>query len=171
MSSGASAIPEEIYIGATAFPDFLFAILLAIWLVVGLAVYLYVSLAYSAIGKKAKLPNPNLAWIPFFGPLIISSRAAKMSLYPLIFLLTPAIFFLEIVTSNSFNTFLGVLFILISMMVFVIYTFIWNWKMYEAIKRPGWWALLKLVPSIGVIIDLILVGIAAWTEPHPPESN
>jgi hypothetical protein len=161
------ALPEEIYIGATALPDFLFAIILAIWLIVGLAVYSYISFAYSAIGKKAKLPHPNLAWIPFFGPLIISSQAAKMSLFPLLLILTPAIFFLELFTSSTLSAFLSIALVMISIGVFIIYTFIWKWKMYEAIKRPGWWALLKLVPSIGVIIDFILVGVAAWTETKP----
>lgn len=155
----------------TAFPNFLLAILFAVWLVIGLAIYLYTSFAYSAIGKKAKLPNPNLAWIPFFGPLIISTRAAKMPLYPLLLLLAPAIFFLEIVTSNPLNVFLGIALVIILLGVFIVYTFIWKWKMYEAIKRPGWWALLKLVPSFGGIIDLILIGVAAWTEPHPPGNN
>lgn len=165
MSLG--ALPEEINIGAIALPDFLLAIILAIWLVVGLAVYLYISFAYSAIGKKAKLPKPNLAWIPFFGPLIISSQAAKMSLFPLLLILTPAIFFLELFTSSTLSAFLSIALVMISIGVFIIYTFIWKWRMYEAIKRPGWWALLKLVPSIGAIIDFILVGVAAWTEVTP----
>jgi hypothetical protein len=36
----------------------------------------------------------------------------------------------------------------------------WQWKMFEAIKKPGWWALICLITPI----NFILYGVAAWSE-------
>jgi uncharacterized membrane protein YhaH (DUF805 family) len=41
---------------------------------------------------------------------------------------------------------------------FAVFMVIWQWKMFEAIKKPGWWALLCLLP----IVNLVLYGVAAW---------
>jgi len=46
------------------------------------------------------------------------------------------------------------------MIVFYVYVFIWLWKLYEAVKRPGWWALLWLLPIVG----WVMIGIAAWSK-------
>ena len=43
---------------------------------------------------------------------------------------------------------------------FLVFVIIWHWKMFEAIRRPGWWAILLLLPIVG----WIMVGIAAWSN-------
>ncbi|HOI18924.1 MAG TPA: hypothetical protein PLX15_03620 [Candidatus Woesearchaeota archaeon] len=161
---GSGALSEDILISSTALPNFFLAVILAIWLVVGLSVYIYISFAYSQIGKKAKLKNPNLAWIPFLGPLIISSSIAKMSIYPLFLLFSPLIFLFEFSKSRPLFVFLSVLFVIISILGFVVFRTIWHWKMYKALKRPGWWALLRFLPYLGTLVDLIILGIVAWTD-------
>ncbi len=111
---------------------FLFAFILA--LIIGL--YIYISLAFVAIGKKAKVHSPNIAWIPFVGPLLIASRGAKMHWWPILLILIPWIGW--IATS--------------------IFFIVWMWKTFARIKRPGWWALLLVIG----IVNLIILGLAAW---------
>ena len=121
-----------------------------ILLTIGL--YVYSSLAFATIAKKAKLKTPNLAWIPFgVGPLIITYQAAykKSKSKPwwlwlvLIALLVP-VPFLNSVASIAFS----------------VISIIWMWKTYEVVGRPGWWAILSLIPIVG----LVMLGIAAWSK-------
>ena len=50
------------------------------------------------------------------------------------------------------------------MFVFSVFSFIWMWKLFEAVKRPGWLPLLSLIPFAGGLVFLVLSGIAAWGE-------
>ena len=58
---------------------------------------------------------------------------------------------------------------LISAIVFIIFSIIWMWKTFEAIKKPGWWVLLNFIPLVGTLIYLVLLGVAAWSKDNPPE--
>ncbi len=135
-------------------PEFLAGILafiagmmiLAVILSIGL--YIYTSFAYMAIGKKAKLKTPGLSWIPGVGPLIIAFQTSKMHWWPWLLLIGIVIPFVNF----------------IAILVFLVFAIIWQWKMLEAIKKPGWWILLMLIPGIGTLIWLILLGVAAWSE-------
>lgn len=117
---------------------------LALFLVFSLVIYIYLSLAYSAVGRKAKLKTPGLAWIPAIGPLIISYKASKMHWWPWLLLIgfvIPVIgFFANI--------------------VFMVFVVMWHWKMFESIRKPGWWSILMLIP----IVNLIMIGVAAWSR-------
>ncbi len=104
--------------------------------------YVYMSLAYMAIGRKAGLKSPGLAWIPFIGPQIISFQASKMHWWPWLLYIMFFIPFVNIAVA----------------IVLVVYSVIWHWKMFEAIGKPGWWAILLLLPVVG----LVMIGIAAW---------
>ena len=55
--------------------------------------------------------------------------------------------------------------------VFVIFGFIWGWKIFEAVGRPGWWVLWQIIPILGTIIFLILLGIAAWGKKEVTSSS
>ncbi|MEK6894673.1 MAG: hypothetical protein AABX10_04370 [Nanoarchaeota archaeon] len=113
-----------------------------VFLVLLFAVYLYLSFAYSAIGKRAKVKSSGLAWIPFIGPVIVAYKASKMKAWPwflIIGLLIPVV-----------NV--------IAHIAFTIFVVIWHWKMFESVKRPGWWSILMLIP----IVNLVMVGVAAW---------
>lgn len=111
-------------------------------LLLALGIYIYTSLAYAKIGKKAKQKSPNVAWIPIIGKPLVALRAAKMSWIPLLLILGYLIAPLAAIFSLAFS-------------VFVI---IWNWKMMERIKRPGWWALFLLISPV----YWVLLGVAAW---------
>lgn len=117
-------------------------------LVVGIIIWIYTALAFMAIGRKAKDSMPGLAWIPGVGPTIIAFRAAKMAWWPWLLLIAFVI---------PFVNFLAII-------AFMIFAIIWQWKMFEAISRPGWWALMPIIPVVGGIIWLVMVGIAAWSK-------
>ena len=119
----------------------IFGILMA-YIVILLLLWVYVSLAFMTIGKKTNHPSPAIAWIPLIGPALISNRAAKMHWWPILLLI------------GGFIPYVGILFILAFMVFFII----WMWKTFEALGRPGWWALLLLAP----FVNYVLLGIAAW---------
>jgi len=111
-------------------------------IVVALALWVYMSLAYMYIAKRNKQKNYALAWIPYIGPLIISFNASKMDWWPWLLL------------SGLFVPVIGG----VALLVFTVFAVIWHWRMFEEIKRPGWWALLLLIP----IVNFVMIGIAAW---------
>lgn len=115
---------------------------IALFLIFALILYIYTSLAYFAIAKRARLRSPGLAWIPAIGPLIIAYQASKMPWWPWLLLIGYLIPFV--------NFFTG--------LIFAVFAIIWHWKMFESIKRPGWWAILMIIP----IVNLVILGIAAW---------
>ena len=124
---------------------FALAIGLVIFVIaVMIALYIYMSLAFMAIAKKAKLSSPGIAWIPGFGPIIIAFRASEMHWWPWLLLIGC---FIPIV-----DIFAGI--------AFTVFTIIWIWKMFEEIKKPGWWAILMLIP----VVNLVMMGIAAWSK-------
>lgn len=120
----------------------------AVFAAIGIISWIYLSLAFTAIGKKANLSNPALAWIPGVGPLILSYQASKMHWWPWILLVLSFIPFLGFVTG----------------LVFTVYAMIWQWKLLETVGKPGWWVLLALIPGVGSLVYLILIGIAAWSS-------
>ena len=116
--------------------------IIILFILISIAIYVYMGFAYMAMGRKAKLKTPELAWIPGVGPLILAFQASKMHWWPWLLLIGTIIPVIGFAFSITF-------------MVFAI---IWHWKMFEAVKRPGWWAILLLIPVVG----LVMVGIAAW---------
>jgi hypothetical protein len=114
--------------------------------------YIFISLAFMAMGKKAKLNHPGLAWIPVFGPLVIAFQASDMHWWPWLLLIGSAFFYIEIAVLQfiSFAAYL----------VFFVYSVVWDWKLLEAINKPGWWAILFLIP----FVNFIFMGIAAWSK-------
>lgn len=122
----------------------LFAGLIVLFVIIMIAVYVYLSLAFMAIGKKAKVSSPGLAWIPAFGPAIIAFKTAKMHWWPWLLLVGYLI-----------PTIGGIL-----VLAFWIFTIVWGWKMFEKVHRPGWWSILMIIP----VVNLVLIGVAAWSK-------
>ena len=121
------------------------------FLIVGVALWIYSALAYSAIAKKAKQTSPGLAWIPGVGPLIVAYKASGMHWWPWLLLLSILVMWIPI---------FGILAYFVAILIFAVYTVIWHWKMFEAIGKPGWWAILMLISPV----NLIMIGIAAWSK-------
>ncbi|MCF7866556.1 hypothetical protein K9L67_01310 [Candidatus Woesearchaeota archaeon] len=167
------------------------------FLLIGLAVlalfqYIYYSFAFMYIGKKAKIKNPAIAWVPIFGPSIVSYRASKMNRLPwyifgfsiLIMALGGLLLLLN--TGISAFIFLAIVLVVLSyigMLYFSVMGFIWLWKMFKRVNKPGWWSLIPLfalpfnflsyVPGLYFlgfiqfifgIWFLIVIGIAAWSK-------
>jgi len=119
--------------------------MLVIFIIIAIALYIYLSFAFTAIARKAKLKSPGLAWIPGVGPEIIAFQTSKMHWWPWLLIIGMFIPFVK----PAFS------------LLFAVFFVIWEWKMFERIKRPGWWALLCLIP----IVNLVLYGVAAWNKP------
>lgn len=123
-----------------------------IFLIIFIALYIYLSLAYTAIGRKANLTSPGVAWIPSIGPIIIAFRAAKTHWWPWLLLLG----YVFVLIPVLFISLIGIAILL----VFCIFVLTWHWKMFVAIKKPGWWAILLIIP----VVNLVILGIAAWSK-------
>ena len=117
-------------------------------LFIGIALYIYSSLAIMAIAKKAGYPHPGVVWIPVVGYFIVTSSIAKMHWWPILLLLVNWVPYVGI--------FCG--------LIFMIFSIIWMWKTFEAVQKPGWWVLLNFIPLVGTLIYLILLGVAAWSK-------
>jgi hypothetical protein len=148
------------------------------------------------IGKKANVMNPGLAWIPGFGPVIIAYEAAKMEARPWWIMLIGCILtfagFIFLVSRASIT--FGIALLILggaALIYFSVYAYIWYWKLFIAIGRPGLWALIPLfslpfmpfafIPSAASVdtlasllvtaLYLIMVGIAAWGEGDMPKKK
>jgi len=108
------------------------------------AVYIYYSLAFIKIAKKAKYKSPNIAWIPIVGPLLITSKTAKMNWWPILLILG---FSIPVLGSLCY-------------LAFAVFSTIWLWKTFEKIKVTNWLSILCLIP----ILNLIIIGIAAFKK-------
>jgi hypothetical protein len=129
-------------------------------ILLGIALYIYTSLVFMAIGKRAKVESYGVAWIPIIGPSLISYRASKMHYWPWLLLLS--LFLTPLMILSPILAIISTLIITICILTFMIYTYVWQWRMFEEVGREGWWVLTSLIPIAGFIIYLVLLGIAAW---------
>jgi ABC-type Na+ efflux pump permease subunit len=120
-------------------------VFLVIYVLVMIAVYIYMALALMKVAQRTKTKNAWLAWIPI-GNIYLMSKIAKMPWWPILLLLVFWIPFVNI----------------LAMLVFGAFVCAWTWKICEARKRPGWWAIITIVPGIGGIWSFIMWGILAW---------
>ncbi len=169
MNIGNAMMQNSLY-GIENGPDPMYQILGVILIasaILGAAVYVYLGFAFTAIGRRAKLKTPELAWIPAVGPLIIAYQTAKMHWWPWLMFASLLVMWIP---------FVGLFVYVVAMTILAVYSTIWMWKMFEKVKRPGWWAIIGIistaliyVPFVGLVIggigsvaSLILIGIAAW---------
>ena len=120
--------------------------LLIILIALIFAFYIYTSFAFRKLARRTNTKPAWLAWLPIVGKPILSSRIAQMHWWPILFLV---VFFIPLV--NIFTN-----------LAFGVFYYIWLWKTFKRVNRPGWWPLLSLIPFIGGIIFLVLLGIATW---------
>lgn len=129
--------------------------------IIAIVVWIYTSLAFMAISRKAKQKYPGLAWIPGVGPIIVSFIAAKMSWWPWLLLIGVLVMWIPMA---------GIVIYSIAMIIFAVYAIIWQWKLFEKIGKPGWWAVVPvgvIIPIVGFLFEigyLVLIGIAAWSK-------
>lgn len=114
---------------------------LATGFIIVLIVYVYIALTLMTIAKKTRTPDAWMAWVPIVN-FYLMSKIAKMPWWT--FLVAVIALFVPFVGPIVF----GVIFIM------------WWWKIAEARKKPGWLALLLLLP----IVNLVIMGIIAWAD-------
>lgn len=114
---------------------------LAIFLIVGIAVYIYSAFALMTIAKKTNTENAWLAWIPIANIYLMTQIAKVSGLWTLAILV------------SAIPT--------VGMLAFLAFSVWMWWKISEARGFPGWFGLLQLVP----IVNLIIMGVIAWGEP------
>ena len=106
-----------------------------------LAFYVYTSLAWYTIGRKLKYKHSWLAWIPI-------ARWAMI---------------LHIGNFHWAWIFLILIPILGWIALFVL-LIIATWRIYEKRKYPGWFSLALILPNLGGVLYLIVIGFVAWKD-------
>jgi hypothetical protein len=96
-----------------------------IFLVLMLAMYVYMALALQTIATKTNTENPWIAWIPIIN-LVLLLNIAKKPIWWFILLLIPVV---------------GI----------VVGIIIWM-GVAEARGKPSWWGILLIVPLVGIIV-------------------
>lgn len=112
--------------------------MIAFALIIGLIIYIYVAIALMTIANRKKVPNGWLAFIPIANLYLMTQIGGIQWWWMFIFILPiiPAIG--------------GLLYA-------VGFVYLW-WKIAEAVKRPGWWGILMIIP----IVNLVMIGVMAW---------
>lgn len=116
-----------------------------ILLLVLLSFYIYFSLAWMTIARKLKYKRPWIAWIPIINiGMILQLGGFHWAWIFLIFI--P----------------------LIGWIALMVLCIIATWKIFEKRKYPGWFSLSIILPSIGQILYLIIIGFVAWSDRKKP---
>ncbi len=140
--------PGEIPGAELAFLEGLMAMAAGAFVLFGLlflAIWIYQGFAWMKMAEKTKTSNGWMAFIPIAN-MVLLANIARMHWWPVLLILV------------SWIPVLGQL----AMLALTVFMFIWMWKAFEKVGRPGWWPLLSIIPVVGTIIYLILLGIAAW---------
>ncbi len=116
-----------------------FGILLMLGLMA--AVYVYHSLAWMTIARKLKHKYPWLAWIPFAG------TAMRLQLG-------------KFRWEWIFLVFIPVL----GWIALWVMSVIAHWRIFEKRKYPGWFSLAVIIPQIGGLFYMIIIGFVAWKD-------
>lgn len=116
-----------------------FGIILALILII--ALYVYTSLAWYTIGKKLKYRRSWIAWIPIVRLAMILQLGSFH--WAWIFL---------------------VLIPLLGWLALFVLIIIAKWRIFEKRKYPGWFSLSIILPKIGAILNLIVIGLVAWKD-------
>ena len=105
------------------------ALFTGIWLVIGIATYVWMALCLQIIARKTATPNTWLAWIPIANIYLMCKVAGKPGWWTVLF------------------------FIPIANIVFAI--LVWM-KIAEARNQPGWLGILTIIPIGNFVIPGIL---------------
>ncbi|MFW6450609.1 MAG: hypothetical protein ACOCZ6_06170 [Nanoarchaeota archaeon] len=135
------------------------AMLQIVLVILRIIIYAYKSAAFMFIGKNANDNLAFLAWIPFVGNGLVAYRASGMHWWPWVFL---GLSFFGIFPALIFESLFILILVLLSGLVYVVFFFLWLWKLFEKVGWPGWMALLYLIP----IANWVIIGLVAWKKPQ-----
>lgn len=134
-----------------------------------------------SLGKKAGLKSPGVAWI---NPIVSIFEISGMHWWP-----WPVMVFGTLIGISLMFVFQTFASILISavLLTFLVMIVIWHWKTFEAVNRPGWWALVSPImfllglgmlfvsAMVGFILFIlaaltyfVFIGVAAWGNANSP---
>jgi hypothetical protein len=126
--------------------------LMAVWLgfmvffiVFAVIAYIYMGLTVMKTAQRIKVGPAWLAWVPIAN-VYLMLKMGKQPWWPMLLLIGMVIPFVNF----------------IAMIVFMVFMIIAQWKICEARQRPGWWAIIMLVPLVGSVWSFIMWGILAW---------
>jgi len=102
---------------------------MGVFWILGLAIYVYMSLCTHLIAKKMKMENPWFAWIPILN-FVLMLQMAKRPIWWLILMFIP---FVNIVIS---------IIVLVDIM--------------KALGKPSWWVVLMMIPVVNFVVWGIL---------------
>ena len=102
-----------------------FGVVMVVFLLIGAAFYIYLSLALQTIAKKTNTPNGWMAWIPIVN-IFLMLNIAKKPLWWFILCLIP----------------------LVNIIILII---VWM-AIAEARQKPNWWGILMIVPLVNLIV-------------------
>ncbi len=128
-------------------------------------IYIYKSMAFMFVGRKANDPLFVLAWIPIIGNTIIAYRASGMHWWPWIIIGVNVIVGIYLLSKGPdiyqyFDSLVILTLTLLSGLIYAVFFIIWLWKLFEKVNWPGWLALLYIIP----VVDLVVIGIVAWKK-------
>jgi len=106
---------------------------------IGLALYIYTSLAWYTISKKQKYKYPWLAWIPIANIILILQ-----------------------IGSFHWAWILLILIPILGWIALFIIVIIAKWRIFEKGRYPGWFSLAAIIPKVGGLLNLIAIGFLAW---------
>ena|SRR3989338_3918206 len=111
---------------------------LAIFIIIILAIYIYMAVALMAIAKKLKVENGWLAFIPIANFYLLAKLADVpwWTMFGFLLLAIPLIGGVAFAALNAY----------------------WWWNIAGRLKRENWLGILMVIP----IVNFILIGIFAW---------
>ena len=121
--------------------------MLVFFIILGAAFYVYGALTMMYTARRLKTEPDWLAWIPV-GNLVLMAKMAKMHWWPVLLLV------------GAFIPFVNIL----ALLAFMVFAYIWWWRITEARGMEGWFVLLTLVPFVGGLWGLVLCGLLAWKD-------
>jgi len=139
--------------------------LIVVFLLLFVAIWVYMALAHMAIARRAG-QNDNIAglsWVLGFGPLLIAYILSGMHWWPWLLMLIAYLLLYIGIFLVFVSPVLGILFVIlgvIAVLVFLVYSIIWMCKMFKAVGRSGWFA---LIPIILVIVGYLLIILGLFS--------
>ncbi|MBD3244993.1 MAG: hypothetical protein GF335_03305 [Candidatus Moranbacteria bacterium] len=121
-----------------------------IFLILGIALYVYYAICLMKIAKRLNVNNAWMAWIPVAN-VVLQLQVAKMSPWlALVFV----------------GMFIPVVNFIAGIAMLVINVISWM-KIAERLGKPNWWGVLTLVP----IVNLIVPGYLAFSQSQSQSAN
>jgi hypothetical protein len=147
--------------GMALVTGFIMAIML-FSVVLAIGIYIFTALAMMTTAKRIGTPDGWLAWVPV-GNTVLMANMAEMHWWPILLIIPYAIFYGVYFALSKAMPLLALLFLILSyvpMLAFSVYQIVWQWKICEKRDKPGWWAVLTLLPFWACV----MWGILAWSK-------